>query len=322
MKPANVCPEIEMDLIAAATGDADPATVGRIHQHVETCPPCEAEYARYRSIDALLDRVGSLPVPDEALTSSRKRLESRLETLRRRTVAYRIFPSPLGNILIAVSDRGVSLVEYLGRHADIRHSRLGRLDTVEAVEDGAEIEALYRELMEYLEGRRTRLEWSLDLRLARSEFHRHVLEATAAIPYGAVTSYSGLACELGKPAAARAVAQALRWNPLPIVIPCHRVVGTSGALTGYAGSQVDLKQRLLMTEGVHTVTRERTLHVPRAAMYVAYPDGGEYCLPSCTWVGKTEHPHRLRFFGSRERAEAAGLAPCGDCRPDLHPISR
>jgi methylated-DNA-[protein]-cysteine S-methyltransferase len=322
MNPANVCPEIELDLIAAATGDADPVTTGRVQEHMQTCAPCEAEYARYRAVDALLDRAASIPIAGEALVTARKRLESRLESLRRRTVAYRIFPSPLGNILIAVSNRGVSLVEYLGHHSDVRHSRLGRIADIEAVEDGAEVEALYRELMEYLEGRRTRLEWPLDLRLARSDFHRHVLVATSSIPYGAVTSYASLACELGKPSAARAVAQALRWNPLPIVIPCHRVIGTSGALTGYAGNKVDLKQRLLMTEGVSTVKRERVLHVPRQAMYVGYPDAPEYCLPSCAWVGKNEHPHRLRFFGSRERAEAAGLSPCSDCRPDLHPLSQ
>ena len=67
---------------------------------------------------------------------------------------------------------------------------------VEPQEDGAEIEALFRELLEYLRGDRTRLEWALDLRLARSDFHRAVLRATAAVPYGAVTSYAGIAAEM------------------------------------------------------------------------------------------------------------------------------
>jgi methylated-DNA-[protein]-cysteine S-methyltransferase len=316
-----VCPDIEMDLIAAATGDADPATAGRVHRHVGACAPCQAEYTRYRSLECVVDRVRTTPVPTEAVAGARKRLEHRLDEVRRRTVAYRIFPSPLGNLLIAVSDRGVALVEYLGSRDDVRASRLARHPEFEAVEDGAEVEALYRELMEYLEGRRTRLEWPVDLRFVRSDFHRHVLEITSRIPYGAVTSYAGLACDLGKPAAARAVAQALRWNPLPIVIPCHRVVGTSGALTGYAGSKVGLKQRLLETEGVHTVTRERELCVPREAMYVAFPDATEYCLPSCSWLASAEHPHRMRRFASRERAEAAGFKPCTDCRPDLFPLA-
>src|SRR5881398_3021490 len=152
---------------------------------------------------------------------------------------------------------------------------------VEAVEDGAEVEARYRELMEYLEGKRTRLEWPLDLRLARSDFHRHVLSATSEIPYGAVTSYAGLACQVGKPTAARAVAQALRWNPLPIVIPCHRVIGTSGALTGYAGNRVMLKQRLLAVEGVRTRPRSEERRIERDAMYACAGTDAEYCVPTC-----------------------------------------
>src|SRR4029077_19281830 len=145
------------------------------------------------------------------------------------------------------------------------------------VEDSLAVEAFYRELLEYLEGRRSHLEWPLDLRLARSEFHRGVLRATAAIPYGAVCSYAGIASEIGKPTASRAVAQALRWNPLPIVVPCHRVVGSSGALVGYAGDKLGLKRRLLALEGV---MREEGARVPRATMYVSMPGEQSYCLPT------------------------------------------
>ena len=198
----------------------------------------------------------------------------------------------------------------------------GQAAGLEIVEDGAEIEALYRDLLEFLEGKRTRLDWPLDLRLARSDFQRAVLRTAAAVPYGAVTSYAGLAGELGKPSASRAVAQALRWNPLPIVVPCHRIVGADGALVGYAGNKVDLKQRLLATEGVRTVGGRGGPHIDRGLMYVSYPREPSYCLPSCGWLATLEQPQRLRYFGSQTRAEAAGLAPCTDCRPDLHPISQ
>jgi len=144
-----------------------------------------------------------------------------------------------------------------------------------------------------------------------------VLRATAAIPYGAVCSYAGIASEIGKPTASRAVAQALRWNPLPIVVPCHRVVGSSGALTGYAGDKLDLKRRLLTVEGVSTAGGAL---MPRSSMYVSMPGETSYCLPTCTWIPGVDHPHRFLLFGLRERAEAAGLAPCTDCRPDLPPI--
>src|SRR5438309_751865 len=118
-------------------------------------------------------------------------------------------------------------------------------------------------------------------------------------------SYAGIARELGRPSATRAVAQALRWNPLPIVVPCHRVIGLSGALTGYAGDKLTLKQRLLSVEGVPAVKTAHDFRVPRDAMYVRSPDGSAYCLPSCTWI-PSEPPHELTLFGSPAHAEAAG----------------
>ncbi len=222
------CLEIEADLVAAATGDAEPGTVRRVEHHIDACAPCRGEFRRYREIDGVVGALRRAPAAAESVARAREGLESRLADLKSRLVSYRVFPSPLGHILIARSELGVSLVEYLGEHTDLGASRLSRVTGVDPQEDGAEIEALYRELLEYLRGDRTRLEWPLDLRLARSDFHRSVLQATAAIPYGAVTSYAGIATEIGKPAATRAVAQALRWNPLPIVVPCHRIIGTSG----------------------------------------------------------------------------------------------
>src|SRR5438445_486453 len=130
-------------------------------------------------------------------------------------------------------------------------------------------------------GRRTRLEWPLDLRFARSDFERAVLQATSAVPYGAVSSYTGIAGELGKPSAVRAVAQALRHNPVPIVIPCHRIVGVSGDLVGYAGDRIGLKERLLAVEGVPTL-HGRTSRIERRGMYHYDPNPDrQYCLPTC-----------------------------------------
>src|SRR2546430_823882 len=190
--------------------DADAAAgVGGL---AHACAPGRQGLARSRAIEDAVGAGRGAPAPAEELAHAR--LESRLAALRRRTLLYRIFPSPLGPILIARSEEGVSCVEYLTGGADFAHSRLSRDEGIEALLDGAEVEALYRDLLEYVEGRRTRLEWPLDLRLARSEFHRTVLETTARIPYGAVRSYAGVARELGKPSATRAVAQALRWNPL------------------------------------------------------------------------------------------------------------
>lgn len=310
------CVAIEADLVAAATGEAGPDAGVRVREHVERCRPCQDEFGRYQAIEGVVGRMrASAAEADEG--RARERLIARLSDLSRGRMRYGVFPSPLGPILLARTSDGVSLVEYLGSDADVGRSPLGRWSGLDAIEDGAAVETFYRELLEYLDGRRSRLDWPIDLRLTRSEFHRGVLAATAAIPYGAVCSYAGIATEVGQPSASRAVAQALRRNPLPIIVPCHRVIGSSGALVGYAGDKMDLKRRLLAVEGVAS----DAARIPRRAMYVTMPREAYYCLPTCTWIPTAEQPHRFLFFGSRARAEAAGLAPCGDCRPDLHPLA-
>lgn len=315
------CREIQADLLAVAVKEAEPEARQRVKVHVARCAPCRGEFERYHAIDEALGELRSEPPAAADLAQARAELEVRLADFRSRLVNYQVFPSPLGRILIARSEQGVLLVRYLGRRATIAPSRLSREGGFEAVAGGGEVERLYQELVEYLEGKRTRLEWPIDLRLARSDFHRTVLQVTARLPYGAVTSYASIAHEVGKPAAVRAVAQALRWNPVPIAIPCHRVVGASCSLTGYAGNRVELKQRLLAVEGVPTLRQARDFRVVRDTMYVTRSGKEAYCLPTCGSLPSLSLA-RLTLFASRERAEGAGLRPCRTCRPDLHPISQ
>lgn len=322
------CVEYEEDLLATAAGEADERAARRVAAHVDRCESCRDELGRYRAIEGTVAALGRAEIGGAGAAAARERLGARLADLRTRLVSYRVFRSPIGRILIARSEQGVLLVEYLER-GTLGASQLRRLPRIEAVEDGDEIEVLYRDLVEYLSGRRTRFDWPLDLRLVRGDFHRAVLQATREIPYGAVVSYAGLAREVGRPAAVRAAAQALRWNPVPIVIPCHRVIGTSGALTGYAGGTTERKQRLLTVEGVPTVRAGHDFQVPPDRVYVLAPGEHEYCLPTCPSISPTGPPRHAtrhfplgaRLFGARERAEALGLAPCTTCRPDLHPLA-
>ena len=312
------CRAIEVDLVATATGDAESRSAERVHRHLDGCAPCREEFGRYRAVDQVARGLRAVPAP-EAVAQSRAGLESRLADLRQRRVAYRIFPSPLGHILVGRSEHGIAVVEYLGAATTLRASRLARDEGVEAVEGGPELERLQRELLDYIAGRRRDLDWALDWRLASSDFARAVLEATAAIPYGAVASYGGVARRIGRPSAVRAVAQALRWNPLPIVVPCHRVIGTSGRLTGYAGDKLGLKERLLSVEGVKLRPARRDFSVAREAMYTLGEGETEYCLPTCGTMG-TRSLALVTLFASRADAEARGLTPCTSCRPDLHPL--
>ena len=311
------CRKIETDLVAVAAGEAAAAEAHRVQAHVAVCASCRGDLSRYRAVEVMLGDLRESPSPAGDVTLARAELESRLADLRRRLLVFGVFASPLGPILLARSEEGVSLVQYLDRAGAA--SRLAALPGIEAVEDLRETEPLYRDLLDYLRGRRTRLDWPLDLRLARSDFQRRVLEVTAGLPYGAVASYAGLARQIGAPSATRAVAQALRWNPVPIAIPCHRVIGSSGDLTGYAGNKVALKERLLTLEGVHVLARHGTHRVDRRAMYVRLWDDTEYCLPSCGSLSRRSLAE-LELFASRERAESTGLAPCTSCRPDLHPL--
>jgi len=311
------CRAIEADLVAVAGGEAAPAAARAVEAHTADCPSCRDALQQYRAVEGVVAALRRAPLAEAESALARARLASRLADLRSRLVSFGLFGSPLGSILIARSEQGVAMVEYLESEA-AASSRLARLGGADVVENPGEVESLHRDLIDYLEGRRTHLDWPLDLRWARSAFQRRVLEATGRLPYGSVTSYGHIARDIGAPSATRAVAQALRWNPVPIAIPCHRVIGGTGGLTGYSGNKIGLKQRLLALEGVPIRGRD-ALRIERPAMYVRYQTGLEYCVPSCGGLDAMSMVE-LTLFGSRDRAEAAGLTPCSSCRPDLHPI--
>jgi methylated-DNA-[protein]-cysteine S-methyltransferase len=318
MSKTTACGALEHDLIATASADATPSAAERVARHLRSCEGCQEEYARYRAVhEAVGELRATIPPPAAA---ARRRLLSRLADLRSRLVRYGVFATPLGPVLIAATEQGISLVEYVQRR-DGSDSWLLRQHRIEPEADGAPLERFRDDLLDYLTGRRTRLDWPLDLRFARSDFQRAVLRATARVPFGAVSSYAGIASDIGRPEAVRAVAGALRHNPVPIVVPCHRIVGSGGALVGYAGTRIGLKERLLGVEGVRIRHGRRDAEIDRTAMYAWYRRDRAYCLPTCGSI--SEQPiGAVTLFASAREAEALGLVPCGDCRPDRHPLAR
>ncbi len=156
--------------------------------------------------------------------------------------------SPVGPLLLARTSRGVARIAYLGRTAETAVLRqLTRDVGPRVLNDPDRLVPVIAQLDEYFAGRRDRFDLPLDLsRLP--PFTRAVLDAAAAIPAGEVRSYRDVAAEAGSPRGARAVGNALGSNPVPIVVPCHRVVRTGGGLGGYTGG-VDIKRRLLSLEG-------------------------------------------------------------------------
>ena len=119
------------------------------------------------------------------------------------------------------------------------------------LEAPARLDDVRRQLDEYFAGARRAFELPVDLALVRGPFARRLLEATARIPFGATSSYRDVAGAAGNPAAVRAAGNALGANPVPIVVPCHRVLRTGGALGGYTGG-LERKEHLLTLEGVLT----------------------------------------------------------------------
>ena len=162
---------------------------------------------------------------------------------------YAVVDSPVGTLVAAATPRGLVTLSY----ADQFGGSDGVLDWVAAklsprmLEAPSRLDDVRRELDEYFAGRRRDFDLPIDWALA-SPWGRRILKATAAIPFGQVSTYGAVAAKAGNPKASRAAGRALNTNPIPIVVPCHRVIGASGKLIGYAGG-LDRKLTLLRIEG-------------------------------------------------------------------------
>lgn len=156
--------------------------------------------------------------------------------------------SPIAPVVLCVSARGLCAV-LIGKRSERRaHASLSALFPGCALERDAEAAAPFRkQILEYLRGERNRFSLPLDLSLVRTSFQRMVLGACQRIPYGQTRSYKEIAVAARSPRAVRAVGQALSRNPLPLVIPCHRVVGAGGSLGGFSCG-IGYKKRLLALE--------------------------------------------------------------------------
>ena len=161
-------------------------------------------------------------------------------------VAYDVVDTPVGELFVGVSDRGLCVISYEA-DPELQIQRLAQGFGSRVLRSPRPVDPARRQLDEYFEGRRKRFDLEVDLRLAR-EFGRTVLEELGRVPFGEVTTYGTLAAKAGKPKAARAVGTIMNRNPIPIVLPCHRVVGANGSLVGYAGG-LERKQQLLRLEG-------------------------------------------------------------------------
>jgi methylated-DNA-[protein]-cysteine S-methyltransferase len=176
----------------------------------------------------------ALRAPAPQARAAARRFADRAAAEHEADFAYTTFSSPLGELLLVASRRGLAQMHYLDDPLEQALETLARKRSPRIVESAGALDRWRRELDEYFSGVRHRFEAQLDWE-ALTSFQRAVLRATVAIPYGATSTYTGVATAAGNPRAQRAAGNALGANPLAIVIPCHRVLRSGGAFGGYTG---------------------------------------------------------------------------------------
>ena len=191
-------------------------------------------------LEKALTGVGlDLPLPDLSTAATRVGLLD---------VAYATADSPVGKLLVATTPRGLVRIAYLDGDEDGVLEELAARISPRVLRAPRRVDEPRRELEQYFAGERGAFELPLDWQLTHG-FSRRVLQATARIPFGAVSSYKEVADEAGSPQGHRAAGNALGHNPMPIVVPCHRVLHSGGGLGGYTGG-LDRKRVLLGIEGI------------------------------------------------------------------------
>ena len=210
-------------------------------------------------------RDAALPTPaeeDQAAQAAR-RLSARAGAEGLADIGYAPVDSPFGTLVAAATDRGLVRLAFPEEPLDEVLDRLAHKLSPRIVEAPARLEQVRRELDEYFAGSRRAFDVPLD-RSLMSAFAKKVLSATAAIPYGSVGTYTEMAAKAGSPRGSRAAGNALGSNPIPLIVPCHRVLRTGGNLGGYGGG-LDRKRWLLELEGA--LTPRAVSSTARASFY-------------------------------------------------------
>jgi O-6-methylguanine DNA methyltransferase len=223
---------------------------------------------------------------------------------------YARIDSPIGPLAVAWNGLGVSLVDAAADDAafEARHLAItGR----RAVVTAALPDGLARAIGRRLDGDR-RAPIRLDLR-GHSPFEQDVWRKALEIPRGEVRPYGWVAAEIGRPRAVRAVGTALGHNPVPLIVPCHRVVRSDGTIGQYSLGGPDNKRTILRSEGLDPDSLEAM--AAAGIRFIGSDTTGVVCLPTCHHAKRITTGHRVPFR-SLSAAAGAGYRPCHSCRPD------
>jgi methylated-DNA-[protein]-cysteine S-methyltransferase len=241
-------------------GDLTPPEDAWLISHTTECDDCRTVLDRYHRIDNLLDTVDRslepLPTPPPFRPPAPRPAPDRrvAPAVAKRRASYGTLESPVGPLRIAVTEAGVCEIGFAinENEADFRQRLEERGFAPEPCLEcdlGPEaIARVTRQLEEYFSGRRDEFDVPLDF-AGISPFTQSVLAATAAIPFGHLATYRDIAEQIGAPRATRAVGNALGRNPIPVIVPCHRIVRSDATIGGYTGG-LGIKKRLLALEGI------------------------------------------------------------------------
>jgi methylated-DNA-[protein]-cysteine S-methyltransferase len=219
--------------------------------------------------------------------------------------------SPVGPLMVGVGNRGIALIHFLN-HAPNPAAAIAKLrqrfDPVPDLTAAAPVES---ELTRFMDGDEQALRSKLDLSLVAGAFQRRVLERLLEVGPGAILSYSSLAKWAGTPEASRAVGGAMHDNPIPVYVPCHRVVRSDLSLGGYGGG-LDIKHKLLRVEGFSFTPAERVSQEGGAVW--GNRNTRIFCRPDCSAVARSSRTNAI-LFRNAQRAADAGMRACKICLP-------
>lgn len=235
------CIVVEDTLPAFVLDEVHPTDRAHLDAHFAACGSCR------RQRDGMEGALSDTAAPNEAPEPA--------AAIGLRRGNYGLMESPVGDLLMVVTDSGLCDVSYLENHT--RDACFERLEDrgILATERSAPVAPVREQLAAYFAGQRSGFDLPVDLH-GVTPFTQQVLVATLGVPFGAVDTYQGIAAAIGRPSASRAVGNALGRNPVPVVVPCHRVIRSDGSMGWYTGG-AHIKQKLLGIEGASVATQGR-----------------------------------------------------------------
>jgi len=244
---------------------------------------------------------------DAILAAGRRRVEKALLREHRPIARVGVINSPVGRLFIADGPRGILAIHFMdGKGLEPLEAMRGKFDVVE---DQDAADRIGDEIRRFVAGDRAALKHEIDLSLVESDFKRRALTKLCKVPFGSVVTYQGLASAIGAPDGQRAIGNAMGSNPVPIYVPCHRVIKSDLSIGNYGGG-VDRKLKLLRAEGFAV---GKDLRVPARAV-MGHQRTHIYCRPGCS-AAKRADAGRCYIYADSERARGAGLRACKLCHP-------